>query len=175
MVLGLELHGTRSDSKTAASRRNILNEMAAGGEELVSIYTIYLTTLTNIQLIDVSRLQDIDIKWKGKVYKDDLPPEVCHDILRDIFFISFVTEFLLADHFLYVLKPEVVKTSAVEEGEVIDDLDATSREEQNIKVMAVIPGLNEGSEVLGFGSSDLELHQRTLYSFYWVMLEIFLS
>lgn len=50
----------------------------------------------------------------------------------------------------------------------MDDLDATSREERNIKVMAAIPGLND--EVLGFGSPDLSLRQQTLYGFYRVML-----
>lgn len=34
-LLGLELHGKRTDSKTAMSRRNALKEMAAGGKELV--------------------------------------------------------------------------------------------------------------------------------------------
>lgn len=35
MLLGLELHGKRSDTKTAASRRNALKGMAAGGQALV--------------------------------------------------------------------------------------------------------------------------------------------
>ena len=129
------------------------------------------TLLTYIQSIDVSRLQDLEVKWKGNVYENALPKDICHDILRDIFFISFVTEFLLADRFLYVLRPEVVSTGVEEEEgecEVMDDLDATTREERNIKVMDAIPGLSE--EVLGFGSPDLNLCQRTLYGFYWAML-----
>lgn len=125
-------------------------------------------SLKFFQSVDLSKLQDIEIKWKGKVYQDIIPDEICQDVLYDIFFISFVTEFLLADRYLYVLKRKPVEDGDTEEGEVIDELDATTREERNIKVMNALPGLND--EVLGFGSSNLMLRQQTLYGFYRVML-----
>lgn len=79
----------------------------------------------------------------------------------------------MADRYLYVLKPESDQGSMAvdaEDGEVpdADELDATTREERNIKVMAALPGIND--EVLGFGSFDLTLRQQTLYGFYRVML-----
>lgn len=75
----------------------------------------------------------------------------------------------MADRYLYVLKPESDQGSMAvdaEDGEVLDadELDATTREERNIKVMAALPGLDD--EVLGFGSFDLTLRQQTLYGFY---------
>lgn len=63
-----------------------------------------------------------------------------------------------------------VQPIVAQEGEVVDDLDAITREERNLKVMAAIPGLDEVVQALGFGSPDLDLRQRTLYGFYRVML-----
>lgn len=69
----------------------------------------------------------------------------------------------MADRYLYELKPD-----NSEDGEVFDELDASSREERNLKIMGAIPGMLDGGD-LEFGSTDDFLRQQSLYGLHRVM------
>lgn len=51
-LLGLELHGKRTDSKTALARRNVLKEMVAGGKELVRSKVIWVLNYAHSYTVD---------------------------------------------------------------------------------------------------------------------------
>lgn len=101
--------------------------------------------------------------WNGQEYSVRIPDDIVQDVLYKIFWVSFTQELLMADRYLYEVKPE-----DCEDGELADELDAYSREEHNLKVMGAIPGMLEGTD-LGFGSSDDSLCQCSLHGLHRVM------
>lgn len=116
-----------------------------------------------LQNLDLSQLNTIIPTWKNQKFPNSIPLNVCREILEEIFRISFNVEVLLADHFLYVVNHA---RGANEPGEVIDELDASSREDRNLKV---IEALMFDQGLLGFTSTDNAVCQRTLFAFYRVM------
>ena len=92
-----------------------------------------------------------------------IPDNVAHDVFYEIFRVSFTQELLMADRYLYEVKPD-----EHEDEELANELDASSREERNLKVMGAIPGMLDGGD-LGFGSSNDSLCQRSLYGLHCVM------
>lgn len=69
----------------------------------------------------------------------------------------------MADQYLYEIQPD-----EHEDGELDNELDASSCAERNLKVMGAIPGMLDGRD-LGFGSMDDLLCQRSLYGLHCVM------
>lgn len=86
-------------------------------------------------------------RWKGLEYPEYIPDKIYREVLNDIFKKSFKREFLLADSAFYELKPvgfDNAMQGVAEVGEVQNfdaDLDASTREDHNVKIMAWIPGL----------------------------------
>lgn len=103
------------------------------------------------------------MSWNGQQFPDQIPDNVACEVFSEIFRVSFTEELLMADRYLYELRED-----DREDGELGSDLDASSREERNLKVMSAIPGMLDGGD-LGFGSADLALRQRSLYGLYRVM------
>lgn len=108
-------------------------------------------------------------RWKGLEYPEYIPDKIYREVLNDIFKESFKREFLLADSAFYELKPvgfDNAMQGVAEVGEVQNfdaDLDASTREDHNVKIMAWIPGLMDGGET-GFESSDLSTRRRSAYA-----------
>lgn len=115
------------------------------------------------QNIDLSTIGSVVAAWNGQQYPARIPEAVAQDVFYEIFWVSFTQELLMADRYLYEIKPD-----DQEDGELADDLDACSREERNLKIMGVIPSMLDGTD-LGFGSSDDSFWQRSLYGFHRVM------
>lgn len=80
-----------------------------------------------------------------------IPDDICREILEEIFRLSFKYEFLLLDRYLYDVKP---RDLIPEEGEVVSDLDAATREERNIKVIGAV--MLDGDS-LGFIGGDINM------------------
>lgn len=99
--------------------------------------------------------------WKDRKYEGSIPDDVCREILEEIFRISFKSEMLLLDRYLYT-----VKSKESEEGELLDELDASTREERNIKVIGAV--MLEG-DVLGVASASAETRRKAFYGLFKVM------
>lgn len=78
----------------------------------------------------------------------------------------------MADSIFYELKPVGFDDVDNEQGEVVNfdpDLDASTREDRNVKVMTWIPGFMNNGE-MGFESLDLAICRRSAYALFRVML-----
>ncbi|KAE9405625.1 hypothetical protein BT96DRAFT_988150 [Gymnopus androsaceus JB14] len=119
-LLGLELHGTKVNTRATKIRQKVINEIQEilnVNEFLVCISSLIFTILTlssplmciRVQpSIDLSNLQAIIPSWNGPEFPRAIPDETCREILAEIFqvAISFKFEVLLADRFLYELQPQ---------------------------------------------------------------------
>ncbi|KAE9390717.1 hypothetical protein BT96DRAFT_1001993, partial [Gymnopus androsaceus JB14] len=110
---------------------------------------------------DISNLNSIVPAWKDKKYEGLIPDDVCREVLEEIFCMSFKEELLLLDRYLYT-----VKSRDSEEGEVLDDLDASTREERNIKVIGAVI---LDTDVLGGASASVDTRQNAFYGLFKVM------
>lgn len=119
--------------------------------------------IISFQDFDASNLSSIVPTWKGQQYVDFLPDDVCREILEEIFHVSFKCEFLLMDRYMYEVQSRDVPP---EDGEVLDDLDASTREERNLKV---IGALMFEMEVLGLAATDVEIRRQAFHGLYRVM------
>lgn len=114
-------------------------------------------------------------RWNGQEYPGHIPDDIFRQVLDEIFKESFKQELLLADSIFYKLKPGGFDDTSQERAEVGEvqefdvDLDASTHEDRNVKVMAWIPGLMNGSE-FGFDSLDLAARRRSAYALFRVML-----
>lgn len=115
------------------------------------------------QNIDLSNIGSVIATWNGQQYTAKIPNAVAEEVFYEIFRVSFTQELLMADRYLYEMKPD-----EQEDGELGDELDACSREDHNLKVLGAIPGMLDGTD-LGFGSSDDSLRQRSLFGLHRVM------
>ncbi|KAE9384962.1 hypothetical protein BT96DRAFT_1007519 [Gymnopus androsaceus JB14] len=113
--------------------------------------------------IDLSNIGSVVATWNGQKMPGRIPDNVAHDVFYEIFRVSFTQELLMADQYLYEVKPD-----EHEDKELANELDASSREERNLKVMGAIPGMLDGGD-LGFGLSNDSLCQRSLYGLHCVM------
>ncbi|KAJ3833209.1 hypothetical protein F5878DRAFT_665846 [Lentinula raphanica] len=116
--------------------------------------------------VDFTNLEAIVPEWKGNQIHADLPPQACTEILDEIIHLSFKSELLLADRFLYKLDPIPFNEESVEEGQIQDDLAASNMMDRSIKV-AAIPGIITGH--MGFGSPSLAARQEGIYNLYRIM------
>ncbi|KAE9387636.1 hypothetical protein BT96DRAFT_1004920 [Gymnopus androsaceus JB14] len=110
---------------------------------------------------DISNLNSIVPAWKDKKYEGSIPDDVCCEVLEEIFRMSFKEELLLLDRYLYTVKSRDSK-----EGEVLDDLDVSMREERNIKVIGAVI---LDTDVLGVASASVDTHQNAFYGLFKVM------
>ncbi|KAE9388849.1 hypothetical protein BT96DRAFT_1025289 [Gymnopus androsaceus JB14] len=167
------LHHIRSLSmvgclKTHAEWRKIIGLERHTGEYMCNKLVAELQTSLNDSTLslDLSNLANIMPHWKGQPLAGVVPDNICCEILLEICTVSFKNEFLLADHFLYVLQPEGFKEQ--ESGQVMNDLDALLCEGRMVKVMDAIPGFYEGCE-LELGLTDPTKCQRSWYALFHVM------
>ena len=72
-----------------------------------------------------------------------IPDDIAREVLREIFVESFCAELLSADIYFYEIKADI------RDGE-LDNLEVTSRDEQNLKILNAIPELLDGPS-LGLG------------------------
>lgn len=101
--------------------------------------------------------------WKGQTYEQLIPDDIYRQILEEITRVSFKYELLMLDRYLYDVRP---KDTIPEEGELVGELDASTREERNIKVIGAVL---LDTEVLGFISTDLNTRCSAYSGFYNVM------
>lgn len=99
--------------------------------------------------------------WKDRKYEGSIPDNVCCQVLEEIFCISFKSEVLLLDQYLYT-----VKSKESEEGELLDELNVSTREERNIKVIGAV--MLEG-DVLGVASASAETRRNAFYGLFKMM------
>lgn len=76
---------------------------------------------------------------------------------------SFKYELLLLDRYLYDVKP---RDWVPEDGEVFSDLDASSREDRNVKVIGAVL---LDADTLGFATMDLDCRREAYRGLYSVM------
>lgn len=127
------------------------------------MFYTYSYTYLPCQDFNSSDLSTILPTWKGHTYEALIPDDVCREILDEIFRVSFKHELLLLDRYLYVVKP---RDSIPEEGEIVTDVDASTREERNIKL---IDALRLDTDVLGFAASDPDTRRHSYLGLYHVM------
>ncbi|KAJ3831778.1 hypothetical protein F5878DRAFT_647350, partial [Lentinula raphanica] len=116
--------------------------------------------------IDLTKLDTVVPEWQGQHFVSDLPPDVCREILEEIIHISFKSELLLADRFLYQSDPSCMNDAVAEEGQIHDDLAASNSTDRFQKV-AALPGIIDGH--MGFGSSSPALRQEGVYNLFRIM------
>lgn len=92
-----------------------------------------------------------------------IPADICQQILQEIFDISFRMELLMLDRYLYIPQ-EDLNDSNDDTTLTGDELDATSREDRNLKVSSKL-----FSDSTPFTSADFAIRRNTLYVFYKVM------
>ncbi|KAJ3833072.1 hypothetical protein F5878DRAFT_665976 [Lentinula raphanica] len=114
--------------------------------------------------IDLSNLKNIIPQWKGQQYPNNIPDAICTEILDEIIRISFKTELLAADRYLFDPKPNIEE--GLEEGEVVYELGGMSHAQRLDKIVA-IPGLVTGN--MGFGSPNRSNRQEAVYNLYCIM------
>ncbi|KAE9389431.1 hypothetical protein BT96DRAFT_1003241 [Gymnopus androsaceus JB14] len=85
--------------------------------------------------IDISNIGSVVATWNGQKMPGRIPDNVVHDVFYEIFWVSFTQELLMADRYLYEVKPD-----EHEDEELANELDASLHEERNLKVMGAIPG-----------------------------------
>lgn len=119
--------------------------------------------LTCFQGFDVSNLSSIAPTWKGRTYEQLIPDDICREILEEISRESFKNELILLDQYLYDVR---ARNMTPEEGELLTELDASTREERNIKV---IGALFLDTDVLRFNSTNLNTCREAYLGFYNVM------
>ncbi|KAE9385828.1 hypothetical protein BT96DRAFT_949558 [Gymnopus androsaceus JB14] len=85
--------------------------------------------------IDLSNIRSVVATWNGQKMPGRIPDNVAHDVFYEIFRVSFTQELLMADQYLYEVKPD-----EHEHEELANELDASLCEECNLKVMGAIPG-----------------------------------
>lgn len=173
-MMGLELFGqkSKSDNETRESRlrkklRVDLQNVASSAPALSIVSASFCASVSIThaasQSFDSSNLTTTSPAWKGKIYESLLPDDICREILEEIFRLSFKYEFLLLDRYLYDVRP---RDLIPEEGEVVSDLDASTREERNIKV---IGAMMLDTEILGFTAGDINTRREAYLGFYNVM------
>ncbi|KAJ3964298.1 hypothetical protein EV361DRAFT_942404 [Lentinula raphanica] len=116
--------------------------------------------------IDLTKLDTITPEWQGQQFKTDLPPDICREILYEIIHLSFKSELFLADHFLYQVEPDNFNEGDAEEGQIGDDLAASTPMDRFQKI-AALPGLISGH--MGFGSPNPASRQEAVYNLFQIM------
>lgn len=102
------------------------------------------------------------LTWKDKRYEGTLPDNVCRDVLEELFCISFKSEILLLNRYMYT-----VKSRDAENGELLNDLDVSTCEERsNIKVIGAVM---LDANVLGVVSASADTRQNAFYGLFKVM------
>ncbi|KAJ3718784.1 hypothetical protein C8R42DRAFT_643851 [Lentinula raphanica] len=155
-ILGLEYLRSKEGTQAAKTRQTLVNM-------LQSLTSTKETQLPNPE-IDLSNLKNIIPQWKGQQYPDKIPDPICTEILNEIIRISFKTELLAADRYLF--DPRSNTEEPPEDGEVVDELGVTSHSQRFDKIVA-IPGLVTGN--MGFGSPNKENRQEATYNLYRIM------
>lgn len=115
------------------------------------------------QDFDPSNLSAILPTWKGQTYERLIPDDICREVLEEIFRVSFKYELLLLDRYLYDVRP---RDLIPEDGEVLTDLDASTREERSIKVIGAVM---LDTDILGFAAADLDTRREAYLGLYNVM------
>ncbi|KAJ3757395.1 hypothetical protein EV360DRAFT_71186 [Lentinula raphanica] len=115
--------------------------------------------------VDFTKLDTIIPEWEGQKFEANLPPQICSEILDEIIHLSFKSELLLADRFLYKIDPSCVDKVA-EEGQVLDNLAAADIMERSMKI-ATLPGVFTGH--MGFGSPNPASRQQGIYNLFCIM------
>ena len=105
----------------------------------------------------------IEPSWDGVPCPLPIPNDIAREVLREIFVESFCAELLLADIYFYEIKADIG------DGE-LDNLEVTSRDEQNLKILNAIPELLDGPQ-LGFGAEEKDqlLQQRSIFALFRVV------
>lgn len=116
-----------------------------------------------LQNFNASDLNAVIPMWKGLAYAQAIPDDICREILEEICRVSFKFELLLLDRYLYDVKP---RDWVPEDGEVFSELDASSREDRNIKVVGAVM---LDAECLGFAAIDLDRRREAYLGLYNVM------
>ncbi|KAE9390996.1 hypothetical protein BT96DRAFT_798235, partial [Gymnopus androsaceus JB14] len=83
-LIGLELHGTKTDSKAAEQRRKLVDELQK-----------------SLNLVDLSNLQAIVPWWDGVEYPAHIPDDVFRHVLWNTINMSFKLELLMANFIFY--------------------------------------------------------------------------
>ncbi|KAJ3831956.1 hypothetical protein F5878DRAFT_667016, partial [Lentinula raphanica] len=155
-VLGLEYLRSKEGTQAAKARQALVNMLAS------------LTSMNDhggpAPEIDLSNLKNIIPQWKGQQYPNKIPDAICTEILDEILRITFKTELLAADRYLFDPKPTT--DEALEEGEVVDELNVTRHAERVDKIVT-IPGLVTGN--MGFGSPNKSNRQEATYNLFRIM------
>ncbi|KAJ3757805.1 hypothetical protein EV360DRAFT_83679 [Lentinula raphanica] len=161
-VLGLERIPVTNGTRSAMERNKVLETLRAASDGSLSV--------------DFSHLDAIVPQWKNQPVTGPIPNAVAREILDEILAFSFKYELLLIDQFLYDYlptplpsDPEVSMDSFLdlELGEIVDDLSAPTRSRRFQKLIALVPGLQQGR--MGFGSADNDLRQEAVFSLYRIM------
>lgn len=163
-IIGLERHtGEYARNKLVTELQTSINDSTL----VCPLLSVYCTcTHSQSKSLDLSNLANIVPQWSEQPLTGVVPDIICRQIISEICTVSFRNEFLLADYFLYVLQPEGFEDQ--ESGQVVNDLDSSSREGRMMKIMDAIPGFYEGRN-LELGSTDPVKRQRSWYALFCAM------
>lgn len=132
---------------------------------------LVITSFANFSLqnLDLGDLHNIIPSWRGKQYPECIPDEVCQEILQELCTISFKLDVGMADCYLYRLRPVGFNSIELKEGEatMFNELDASTHEEQHVKVASFLPGFTREGDT-DFSSRDVAKRRVAMYRLYCI-------